>query len=148
MKEKVAEEYARVVDTREKADYIILKLQAPYEARNDFLLERLFRQGNLAFMEAEKRRILRKISEKPAVVVITLDRPAVIPDISKATEGLLADFENENDAILDVVFGRAEPQGKLPVELPSSMKAVRNQLPDVPYDSKDPLYPYGYGLSY
>lgn len=146
--EEVAEEYARVVSSRREADFVVLKIQAPYEVRNDLLLERLFRQGSLEFIAAERRRIMNKISDKPSVVVITLDRPAVIPKISKEAEGLIADFENENDAILDIVFGRAEPQGKLPVELPSSMEAVKNQLPDVPYDSEVPLYPYGYGLEY
>lgn len=145
---KLAGQYGQVVSSRDQADFIILQLQAPYEARNDMLLERLFRQGSLAFMDVEKRRIINKISEKPSVVVITLDRPAVIPEIAEETEGLIADFENETDAILDVIFGRAEPQGKLPVELPSSMEAVENQLPDVPYDSEDPLYPFGYGRRY
>jgi beta-glucosidase len=28
------------------------------------------------------------------------------------------------------------------------MEAVRNQKEDVPYDSENPLYPYGFGLSY
>lgn len=144
----VAEAYTQVVDSRKNADVVLLKLQAPFQIRNDFLLERLFRQGSLAFVPVEKQSILNKMSDKPAVVVITLDRPAVIPDISKEAEGLLADFENENDAILDVVFGKAKPKGKLPVELPSSMKAVKEQLPDVPYDSENPLYPFGYGLSY
>jgi len=31
---------------------------------------------------------------------------------------------------------------------PSSQEAVEKQLEDVPHDSKDPLYPFGYGLSY
>ena len=53
-----------------------------------------------------------------------------------------------NPALLDVVFGNFNPNGKLPVEMPSSMEAVRNQKEDVPYDSKDPLYKFGYGLSY
>jgi beta-glucosidase len=30
--------------------------------------------------------------------------------------------------------------------LPSSMEAVRNQQEDLPYDSKDPLYKFGFGL--
>ncbi len=145
---KLAGQYGHVVSSRDQADFIILQLQAPYEARNDMLLERLFRQGSLAFMDVEKRKIINKISEKPSVVVITLDRPAVIPEIAEETEGLIADFENETDAILDVIFGRADPQGKLPVELPSSMEAVENQLPDVPYDSEYPLYPFGYGRRY
>jgi len=50
--------------------------------------------------------------------------------------------------VLDVIFGKASPQGKLPFELPSSMDAVRNQKADVPYDSENPLYPFGYGLAY
>jgi len=47
-----------------------------------------------------------------------------------------------------VVFGKFNPAGKLPFELPSSMEAVRNQLEDVPFDSKDPLFEFGFGLSY
>jgi Glycosyl hydrolase family 3 C-terminal domain len=48
----------------------------------------------------------------------------------------------------DVVFGKYKPGGRLPFELPSSMEAVRNQKEDLPHDSKDPLYKFGYGLSY
>jgi len=47
--------------------------------------------------------------------------------------------------VLDVVFGKYNPGGHLPVVLPSSMEAVGNQKEDVPYDSKDPLYHFGYG---
>jgi beta-glucosidase len=32
--------------------------------------------------------------------------------------------------------------------MPSSMEAVRNQKEDVPYDSENPLFPFGFGLSY
>jgi beta-glucosidase len=84
----------------------------------------------------------------PTIVVIYLDRAAVIPEISREAKGLLADFGASDAAVLDVVFGRAKPEGKLPLELPSSMEAVRNQKEDVPYDSENPLYPYGFGLSY
>ena len=50
-------------------------------------------------------------------------------------------------ALLDVIFGKAKPEGKLPFELPSSMEAVRKQKEDVPYDSEKPLYKFGFGLS-
>jgi beta-glucosidase len=50
--------------------------------------------------------------------------------------------------LLDVVFGKAKPEGKLPFELPSSMEAVRKQKADLPHDSEKPLYPYGHGLKY
>ena len=46
------------------------------------------------------------------------------------------------------VFGKFNPIGKLPFDLPSSMEAVREQFEDVPFDTKDPLYRFGHGLSY
>lgn len=75
-------------------------------------------------------------------------RAAVIPEISAASKGLFASFGASDDAFLDVVFGNFNPQGKLPVELPSSMEAVVSQKEDLPYDSKDPLYKFGFGLHY
>lgn len=40
------------------------------------------------------------------------------------------------------------PKSKLPFEIPSSMDAVRAQKEDVPFDSPDPSFPFGFGLSY
>ena len=51
-------------------------------------------------------------------------------------------------ALLAVLTGRARPDGKLPFELPSSMTAVEAQRSDVPYDSRAPLYPFGFGRRY
>jgi beta-glucosidase len=81
-------------------------------------------------------------------VVLYLDRPAVIPEISAAARALLGEYGAEDAAVLNVVFGVASPEGKLPFELPSSMEAVRNQKADVPYNSENPLYPFGFGMSY
>ena len=38
--------------------------------------------------------------------------------------------------------------GKLPFELPSSKEAVEKQMEDLPYDSENPLFPFGYDLIY
>ena len=81
-------------------------------------------------------------------MVLYLDRPAVIPEIAGAAKALLAEYGASDAAVLDVIFGRAAPEGRLPFELPRSMEAVRAQKPDVPYDSEDPLYPFGFGLSF
>ena len=84
----------------------------------------------------------------PTIVVLYLDRPAVIPEISGMAKALVAEYGASDTAVLDVLFGKASPEGKLPFELPSSMDAVRNQLTDVPYDSEEPLYRFGFGMSY
>ena len=81
-------------------------------------------------------------------MVIHLDRPAVLPEIAEKSAGLLAEFGASDAAVLDVIFGRFKPTGKLPFELPSSMEAVRNQKEDLPYDSANPLFPFGHGLTY
>ena len=88
------------------------------------------------------------LGKVPSIVDLYLDRPAVIPEINAKALALLADFGASDAAVLDVIFGRSKPGGRLPFELPSSMKAVREQKEDLPYDSKDPLYKFGAGLSY
>jgi hypothetical protein len=107
-----------------------------------------FHHGDLDFKGDEKAEILALLAEVPTLVILYLDRPAVIPEISAAAKALLADFGTSDAAVLDVIFGRARPEGKLPFELPSSMEAVCNQKADVPYDSENPLYPFGFGLTY
>ena len=79
---------------------------------------------------------------------IYLERGAVIPEIAAAAAGLIANFGASDAALLDVVFGRFAPTGKLPFEMPSSMEAARAQAPDLPGDSKDPLFRFGDGLTY
>ncbi len=57
-------------------------------------------------------------------------------------------FDALDNALLDVVFGKFNPIGKLTFEIPSSMDAVRKQLEDVPFDSENPAFKFGDGLSY
>jgi beta-glucosidase len=144
----VAGAYAEIVQNIEDADLAILRLEAPYQPREGSFLERLFHAGDLDFKDDEKARILGILERVPTIVAITLDRPAVIPEIAARSAALLADFGAADDAILDVVFGRFAPSGKLPFELPASMEAVRRQKSDVPYDSEEPLFAFGHGLTY
>ena len=116
--------------------------------RNNNLMARMFHHGDLDFKGTKKDSILQLLNTVPTIVDIYLDRPAVIPEINAKAKGLLADFGASDAAVLDVIFGKVKPGGQLPFELPSSMEAVRNQKEDVPYDSKDPLYKFGFGLSY
>ncbi len=130
------------------ADLAILRLRTPFEQRNGHFLEQMIHAGHLDFQEPEKSRILKILATKPTIVDIYLERPAVIPEIAAQSAALLADFGANDAALLDIIFDRAAPTGKLPFELPSSMEAVLAQHPDVPYDSEEPLFPYGHGLTY
>ena len=70
------------------------------------------------------------------------------PSSRRRAQPSLAVFGSSDDAVLDVLFGRVAPEGRLPFELPSSMEAARAQKPDVPGDSRDPLFRFGHGLAY
>lgn len=146
---EVASRYVDVVGKPEKADFAILRLETPWypvETQNPFA--RGFHHGDLDFKGEAKAEILALLTAVPTVVVIYLDRPAVIPEIQAAAKALLADYGASDASVLDVLFGKAQPEGKLPFELPSSMDAVRKQKADVPHDSENPLYPFGFGLAY
>ena len=145
---EVAAQYGEVVDSPDDADFAILRLQAPYQPRNNIFLEVFFHAGDLDFKEPELSRILSIMRSLPTIIDIYLDRPAVIPQITEASAGLLANFGANAAAVLDIIFGRFKPTAKLPFELPSSMQAVRAQKPDLPHDSQDPLFDFGFGLTY
>jgi beta-glucosidase len=144
---QTAAQYGEVTGIDE-AELAVVRLSAPYEKRNGEFLEQLFHAGDLDFKSPEKERIMALLARIPTVVAIHLDRPAVIPEIAENALALLGEFGASDTAVLDVVFGRFAPQGKLPFELPSSMAAVRAQHPDAPHDSENPLFRFGYGLGY
>lgn len=149
MDPKIVALYGTLVSKPADADIAILRLRTPWvpvDTKN--FMARGFHHGDLDFKAKEKDSILQIMNTVPSVVDIYLDRPAVIPEISAKAKALLADFGASDAAVLDVIFGKTKPGGKLPFELPSSMEAVRNQKEDVPYDSKNPLYTFGFGLTY
>ena len=142
-----AAKYGEVVDAPEEADFAIVRIHTPFEPRKG-VFEQILKAGYLDFRGEEKRHLLSITERVPTIISIHLERAAVIPEIAAGSEALIADFNASDDVLLGAVFGEFSPTGKLPLELPSSMEAVRNQMEDMPYDSKDPLYKYGHGLTY
>ncbi len=145
---EVAAQYGDIVEEPADADFAILRLQTPFEPRSSTFLENFFHAGDLDFKEPELSRILAIMAQTPTIVDIYLERGAVIPEIAAASAGLVANFGASDATVLDIIFGRFKPAATLPFELPSSMEAVRAQHPDVPRDSVDPLFEYGFGLTY
>jgi beta-glucosidase len=141
--------YATVVSSPEEADVAILRINTPwYPVATKNFMAASFHHGDLDFKGDAKQEILDLLNTVPTVVDIYLDRPAVIPEIADKAAALIANYGTTDASLCEVLFGNTAPQGKLPFELPSSMEAVRNQKADLPYDSKDPLFAFGFGLSY
>lgn len=100
---------------------------------------------------------LRGIRDRgtPVVLVLTAGCPVAFPrDIADAIIYAWYPGEEGGNAVADIIFGDVSPSGHLPVTLPAST----SDLPDFEdysmknrtyrYIEKEPLYPFGFGLSY
>ena len=152
----VAANYGTVVDSPEKADVVLLFLNTVFNGNQpagtdrtlDQMMASRFPDTNLAF----NGEILAKAKSygdvSQLVTLVDLNRPAVLTELKDMSSALVGTFGVSDAAMLDVVFGKHNPVGKLPFELPSSMAEVEAQLEDVPDDTANPLFPFGWGLSY
>lgn len=100
---------------------------------------------------------LRDGYEKPIILVLTGGSPIDISEVAHLVDAILFVWypgEQGGNAVGDVIFGDANPSGRLPITFPKSIE----DLP--PYDdysmagrtyrymTKDPMYPFGFGLSF
>ncbi len=138
---------ASVVASPAEADLAIVRLDAPYEPRNELFLEAMFHAGSLEFDDAVASHLKELAGQAPLVLVANLDRPAILTPLEPHCSAILATFGVSDEALTRVLTGKAVPEGRLPFELPRSTQAVLEAKSDVPGGSADPLYPYGHGLA-
>ena len=152
----VAASYASLVNSPEDADVVLLFLNTVFNGNQpagtdstfDQMMATRFPDTNLAF-DAEIVSKATSYSEvSQLVTLVDLNRPAILTDLKEVSTALVGTFGVSDEAMLDIVFGRHNPTGKLPFELPSSMAEVEAQLEDMADDTENPLFPYGWGLGY
>jgi beta-glucosidase len=149
--EAAAREGWTVVADPRRADLAIMRLAAPFETRHPgYVFGAMQHEGSLEFRDGDPNyEAFKRVSALvPTIVTVYLDRPAILTPVRDGARALLADFGVSDAALLDVLTGRAAPEGRLPFELPSSMDAVAAQRSDMPYDSARPLYGFGFGRRY
>ena len=152
----VAAKFGMVVDTPEQADVVLLFLNTVFNGNQpagtdstfDQMMATRFPDTNLAFSDEILAKAAAYSDVSQLVTLVDLNRPAVLTELKNMSGALVGTFGVSDEAMLDVLFGRHNPAGKLPFELPSSMAEVEAQLEDVPDDTANPLFPYGWGLSY
>ena len=131
------------------SDIIIAKVKSPnYGKDSEYIMEKMIGGGDLDYSQSDTDEIIKLFKSKPVVLVLNLKRPAIISKIEPYTEAIIADFDVDETIIFDLIYGEFSPSGKLPIQLPSSMKSVLEQNEDVPFDLKNPLFDYGHGLSF
>lgn len=96
----------------------------------------------------------KAMKDKPVVVSIAMSKPIVFSEFEKEASAILVTFEVQDQAILDMLTGAAEPSGLLPLQMPIDMKTVELQKEDVPFDmichkdSEGNTYDFGFGMNW
>jgi beta-glucosidase len=95
---------------------------------------------------------------KPTVVILLNGRPLSVNYLAASAPALIEGWylgQETGNALADVLFGKANPGGKLPVSFARSVGQLPifyNRKPTSRrgylFDTTSPLYPFGYGLSY
>jgi beta-glucosidase len=88
-----------------------------------------------------------KAAGVPVAVVIVSGRPLVLGSVLEQADALVAAWlpGTEGDGVADVLFGDYRPTGKLSYSWPRATAQLSIHKGDAGYD---PLFPFGYGLTY
>lgn len=96
----------------------------------------------------------QRMNGKPVVVAVSVSNPMVFAEFESDASAILASFGVQDQALLDLLSGKAEPSALLPMQMPASMSTVEKQAEDVPFDvqcyrdSEGHTYDFGYGLNW
>jgi beta-glucosidase len=96
----------------------------------------------------------KKMKGKPVIVSLHMSNPTVFSEFEKLADAMLVNFDVQDQAILDLLAGVAEPSGLLPMQMPANMSVVEKQMEDVPHDMEcyadaaGNKYDFGFGLNW
>ncbi|WP_240688904.1 glycoside hydrolase family 3 N-terminal domain-containing protein [Ammoniphilus sp. YIM 78166] len=122
------------------------------------VLNRSYKGKTVTASNATDLELILKTKEamkgKPVIVSLFLSNPAVVEEFEKEVEVILVNFGVQDQAVLDMVIGAAEPSGLLPMQMPAHMRTVEEQFEDVPHDmechvdSEGHVYDFAFGLNW
>lgn len=103
-------------------------------------------------------RIIEIQKTVPTITAIDFSNPWVINTIEPNAAAVIGTFGTKAEAVVDMLRGKFKPVGKLPITIPASEEAVKNEPGDIPGYDKNPSYTYqdqagnwyqyNFGLSY
>jgi beta-glucosidase len=128
--------------TDTKADYsVVIVGEVPYaEGSGD--------RSDLSLAASDVSLITKmKGYGNPVVVILVTGRPMIIGGILSSADAIMAAWlpGTEGAGVADVLFGDFAPRGILSHSWPRTMSQIPVNIGDAVYD---PLYAYGYGLTY
>ena len=95
-----------------------------------------------------------KMGDKPVILIVNATNPLILSEVEPLSASLLISFGLQDQALLDIISGKAEPQALLPMQMPADMKTVETQAEDVPFDmtvykdSEGHMYDFTFGMNW
>jgi len=155
--------FPAALDAARKADVVVMAL-----GEGAFQSGEARSQAEIGLKGLQDELLREVLAVNPnVVVVLTAGRPLVISEMAESVPAIVNAWllgSEAGHAVADVLFGDYNPSGKLPASFPRSVGQVpvyyahkstgRPATPGNVFSSRyidmpnEPLYPFGYGLSY
>lgn len=96
----------------------------------------------------------KQMGDKPVIVIVNVFRPMVFREFERYADAIILRFNINEQPALDMISGKHEPSGLLPLQMPVNMETVERQAEDVPFDmechqdSEGNVYDFGFGLNW
>lgn len=148
------------VDAAKKADVAILVVGENESTNREAWAENHLGDRDSLDLLGAQNDLVKAVVEtgKPVVVLLLNGRPLSINYIAEKVPAILEGFylgEEGGTGAADVIFGDANPGGKLPITFPHTVGALPDYYNHKPsanrsyeFSTRQPLYAFGYGLSY
>lgn len=95
-----------------------------------------------------------KMGDKPVIVSVKVGKPMIFSEIEGSAAAILIHMGVQDQALMEIITGAAEPSALLPFQMPADMLTVEAQFEDVPRDMKPytdadgNAYDFAYGLNW
>lgn len=151
---------AEAVETAKASDVVLLVVGGNEDTNKEAWADNHLGDRDSLDLVGRQNDLVKAIVEtgKPVVVLLINSAPLSINYIAENVPAILEGFylgQETGIAVADVLFGDANPAGKLAVSFPRTVGQLPiyyNHKPTARrgylYTSKEPLFPFGFGLSY
>lgn len=141
------EDVGVIKELAQQADVIIVSIGEP-----SYQHDPVWGYDTLEIVQSQQEILEAAVaSGKTVITVVTGGRPYILTWCDENTNAILEAYypgAKGGIAIAETLFGMNNPTGKTPMQFPRDMESVNAQEGDVSFDLENPLYDYGFGLSY
>ena len=144
----IADDVAAITEAAKDADVVIVSVGEPsYQHDPPWGYDTL----EITASQQEILEAVKASTNGQIITVVTGGRPYILTWCDENANAVLEAYypgQQGGIAIAETLFGLNNPTGKTPMQFPRDMDSVNDQAGDVSFDLENPLYDYGWGLSY